>query len=197
MSKKMGVHLERVCVVPFGRGRLTNAFGGKTQIAVSDDYGHWLHGSELDFVVGHELAHAKHQHALKSVIMMGGMFAVLSAATFVMPQLPVTWRIVLSFGAILLPLTVFYALSRRHEYLADRLAVEATGEPEKGIHALINLYRRAEVPAERSSFLEWFSTHPSLWHRINAIAQFGGVPTEYLTEVQLSFKESAAADAER
>jgi len=47
MAKKMGVRLRRVCVVPFGRGHLSNAYGGLTQIAVTDDYGHWLHGSQL------------------------------------------------------------------------------------------------------------------------------------------------------
>src|SRR5437763_2673295 len=80
LSKRMGVPLKRVCVVPFGRGRLTNAYGGQTQIAVTDDYGHWLHGSQLDFVVGHELAHAKQKDAVKTLVTMAGAFFVLSAA---------------------------------------------------------------------------------------------------------------------
>src|SRR3989442_865528 len=68
MSKRMGIRLRRVCVVPFGRGRLTNAYGGWAQIAVTDDYGHWLHGSQLDFVVAHELAHVKQKDAVKTLL---------------------------------------------------------------------------------------------------------------------------------
>jgi len=87
LSKRMGVALKRVCVVPFGRGRLTNAYGGQTLIAVTDDYSHWLHGSQLDFVVGHELAHVKQKDAVKTLVTMAGMFFALSAATFFIPPL--------------------------------------------------------------------------------------------------------------
>jgi Zn-dependent protease with chaperone function len=86
ISKKMGVHLTRVSVVPFGRGRLTNAYGGLTQISVTDDYGHWLHGSELDFVIAHELAHIKNRDAVKTIATVGGMFVAIAAATYVMQR---------------------------------------------------------------------------------------------------------------
>lgn len=190
MAKRMGVRLRRVCVVPFGRGHLTNAYGGLTQIAVTDDYGHWLHGSQLDFVLCHELAHLKQKDALKTLGSIGAMFAAVSTALLVMPQLPMPWRIFFNFVAILLPLMVFYALSRGREYKADRLSVEVTGEPEMAIRALAGLYRSAEVPTQLSRFAELFSTHPGLWSRVDAIARQGGVRAEQVSEALESLVEA-------
>lgn len=192
ISKRMGVRLRRVCVVPFGRGKLTNAYGGGAQIAVTDDYGHWLHGSQLDFVIGHEVAHVKHKDAVKTLVAVASMFVAVGAATFVLPQMLVAWRVAFNFGVILVPLIAFYTLSRRHEYAADRSAVHATGEPESAIQALVNLYRYSEVPAEQSRLIELFSTHPALWRRLAAIARVGQVPPEYLSNLRADFTDTAA-----
>lgn len=194
MSKRMGVALRRVCVVPFGKGRLTNAYGGLTQIAVTDDYRHWLHGSQLDFVIAHELAHVKRKDALKTLLAGAGMFLAVAATTFVMPEMPIPWRIWFNFGVILLPLIAFYALSRHHEYLADRTAVESTGEPEIAIAALVSLYRHTEVPTEHSSVVELFSTHPDLWHRVDEIATVKRVSPEYISRIRASFAEASSSD---
>jgi heat shock protein HtpX len=194
MSKNMGVRLKKVCVVPFGRGRLTNAYGGLAEIAVTDDYGHWLRGSQLDFVIAHELAHVKQKDALKTVLAVAGIFVAVAAATFFMPQLPTPWRVVFNFVVILLPLMAFYAVSRYQEYRADRLAVEATGEPQMGILALVSLYRHTEVPAECSRFAELFSTHPELWRRVDEIARVGRVSPEFVSSVRGSFTEGATPD---
>jgi Zn-dependent protease with chaperone function len=169
---------------------LTNAYGGLTQIAVTDDYGHWLHGSQLDFVICHELAHLKQKDALKTLGSIGAIFAAVSTALLVMPQLPMPWRVFFNFVAILLPLMVFYALSRGQEYEADRLSVEVTGEPEMAIRALAGLYRSAEVPSQLSRLAELFSTHPGFWSRVDAIARQGGVRAEQVSEVLESFVEA-------
>jgi Zn-dependent protease with chaperone function len=195
LSKRMGVRLRQVCVVPSGRGRLTNAYGGWAQISVTDDYGHWLHGSQLDFVIGHELAHVKQKDALKTLLAVPGMFIVVAAVTFAMPQMPTPWRISFNFGVILLPLIGFYALSRHHEYAADRLAVELTGEPETAIGALSSLYRHAEVPSEHSNLVELFSTHPALWRRVDAIARAGQVSPEYVSAVRGAFAGAPATES--
>lgn len=173
LSKRMGIRLQRVCVVPFGRGRLTNAYGALTMIAVTDDYGHWLEGSELDFVIGHELAHVKHKHGLKKLLAAAGMFALAAALTFVLPRPTGGWRVVFNFGMILTPVMVFHLLSRRFEYAADRASLELTGEPEAASRALSNMYEHVGVPARRSRFQELFATHPNLSHRLEAIARFG------------------------
>jgi Zn-dependent protease with chaperone function len=192
MSKRMGIPIKLVCVVPSGRGRLSNAYGGRRQIAITDDYGHWLHGSQLDYVIAHELAHVKHKDAVRTLVTTAALFTTISAASVVIPQLPVSGKILFSFTVILMPLTLLYALSRRHEYAADRLAVQATKEPEMAIRALLALYRRSEVSAERHVFLEIFSTHPGLWCRINAIAKLGGLSPEHVLQARVSFKEAVA-----
>lgn len=190
MSKRMGVRLRRVCVVPFGKGRLTNAYGGGAQIAVTDDYGHWLHGSQLDFVIAHELAHVKEKDAVRNLLAAAVLYAAVATVTFFMPQMPTLWRTSFNFAVILLPLVALYALSRRHEYEADRAAVESTGEPEIAIRALVSLYRRAEVPAEHNRLVELFSTHPQLWPRVDAIAQMGRVSPDLVSNIRGSFAEA-------
>lgn len=189
LSKRMGVRLRRVCVVPFGRGRLTNAYGGLAEIAITDDYGHWLHGSELDFVVAHELAHVRKKDALKTLLTAAGIFSAITSAMFVVPHVSIAWRILLNFGVILLPLMVFYALSRHQEFSADRSAIEATGEPEIAIRALISVYRHAEVPAESNTLMDLFSTHPGLWRRVDAIARAARFSSEYVSNVRGRFSE--------
>jgi len=196
LSKRMRVPLKRVCVVPFGRGHLTNAYGGRTQIAITDDYGHWLQGSQLDFVVGHELAHAKRNDGLKAIGTMVGIYAALAATSVSLSYLSVLSlqpRFFFSFAAILFPLLVFYSLSRRHEYVADRLAVEATREPETAIRALVGLYRHAEVPAEHGRFAELFSTHPGLWRRVDAIMRQGAVSPDLVANIRQTLTDGLSA----
>lgn len=71
------------------------------------------------------------------------------------------------------PMIGFYLLSRHFEYAADRVAVEVTGEAEAAIRALSNLYQHAGVAARSGRFQELLSTHPSLSHRVEAIARLG------------------------
>jgi len=118
LSKKMGVKLEHISVVPFGRGRLTNAYGSSVGIAVTDDYGHWLHGPQLDFVIGHELAHVKHKHAVKKLLVVGSIFIFTAIVAFVMPRLPMGWKALFNFIVILAPILVLHKLSRHFEYEA-------------------------------------------------------------------------------
>lgn len=189
MSKKMGVRIRQVCVVPFGKGRLTNAYGGIRQIAVTDDYGHWLHGAQLDFVICHELAHVRQKDALRSLAIMGGLFLLVAIVLLVMPRPSMALKIFLNFAALLFPLMVFYALSRRKEYDADRLSVEATGEPAAALRALAGLYARADMPSQLNKFVELFSTHPGLTSRIGAIAKHGGISAEDALLAKLDEKD--------
>lgn len=56
LAREMGTRLKRVYIVPAGRGRMTSAFGLSHSIALTDNYGKFLHGPHLDFVIGHELS---------------------------------------------------------------------------------------------------------------------------------------------
>jgi Zn-dependent protease with chaperone function len=189
LAKRMGVRLKRVSVVPFGRGRLTNAFGGWRGIAMTDDYGHWLHGAQLDFVIGHELAHVQQKHVFKKLWLIAASLPAMAALTFAVPHLTLVWRILFNFSVILLPLFAFYFVSRRFEFAADRIAVESTRDGEAGIGALASLYRRSGVPTKSNSFEELFSTHPDLWQRMDAIAGVSRVSAECLNKVQQQFSD--------
>jgi Zn-dependent protease with chaperone function len=193
LAKRMGVNLREVCVVPFGKGRLTNAYGSSGMIAVTDDYGHWLHGPELDFVIGHELAHAKHKHGRKKLLAIAGTFAMLAAVAWALPQLPAGGRVLLRFAAIVLPLAACNFLSRQFEYAADRVAVKLTGDGEVAIRSLLNLYLRTETPPGNGRWEGLFATHPSLWERIDAIAQVCQIPGERVSKL----KQSGACAPER
>jgi Zn-dependent protease with chaperone function len=67
------------------------------------------------------------------------------------------------------PFLVFYFFSRRFEYQADRES--ASRNPEVGISSLVKLHRAVEAPFELNVLTEAFCTHPSLIHRVAAIAR--------------------------
>jgi heat shock protein HtpX len=92
--------------------------------------------------------------------------------------------IAISWG---LSVLIRFALSRTREYLADSGAVELTKNPDALISALRKIEEYPEIPdiSERVSgfFIEsptgepqtgWFSTHPSIEDRINALVRYGG-----------------------
>ena len=170
LAKSMDIHLRQVSVVPFGRGRLTNAFGGPNGIAVTDDYGHWLHGAQLDSVIAHELAHIKHNDVRKKFTAIVTFFAAPVALAFTFPGLSSTPRFLFDLAALLIPLAFYYFLMRRREYAADRVAAEFT-DPRTTSGALTSLYNHVGVPENSTPLMEAFSTHPSLKNRLRAIAK--------------------------
>ena len=66
LAKNMAIRLERLYFVPAGRGHLTNAYGLSQSIAVTDNYGRFLNGPQLDFIIGHELAHVREPQTQKA-----------------------------------------------------------------------------------------------------------------------------------
>lgn len=183
MSRRMGVSISRVSVVPFGRGRLTNAFAGASGIALTDDYGRWLHGSQLDFVIGHELAHVQLRHGIRKLtVIVGTVLPSLVLVLLLAPDSPFV-QFALRFVVVLGPLLVYYCYSRRCEYAADRAAVAAIDDGAVGIQALSSLYRHVGVPVRCSIVEEIFSTHPSALRRMAEIAVRFQVSTERIPEV--------------
>ena len=136
---------------------------------MTDDYGHWLHGAQLDFVIGHELAHVQKKHAWKGMSAIAGSVAFLMAVALALGPLASSWKVALNFTAAFVPLLAFYALSRRFEYESDRIAVDAMEQGGMAIQALTNLYSRVGFPPTSSFVGELFSTHPSLSRRIGRI----------------------------
>ncbi len=112
---------------------------------MTDNFGEYLSGPQLDFVIGHELAHVKGKHTRKqfSVILM--VFVVLVLLSAGLSLLAHDFRPIF---VLLLPaaLLTIYSISRHCEYSCDREAVEFTNDAEAGLHALVNLYRMTGSP---------------------------------------------------
>jgi len=194
LSKRMGVHLREVCVVPFGRGRLTNAYGGWRMIAITDDYGHWLAGPELDFVIGHELAHVKYKHGVKKLLGIPVIFGVAAVLMILVHRASANWAALLYFIVLVIPIAGMYLLSRCFEYVADREAVVLTGDAETALRALANLCERAGTPSRCSNFEELFASHPCVSRRINAIARVGHLPADVVSEISQGISRTAAGN---
>ena len=64
---------------------------------------------------------------------------------------------------------IFPFLSRRFEYQADLYAIKTTQQPTWFKSALWNLGGINSVPSSARWFLQIFSTHPSIEHRLNFI----------------------------
>ncbi len=141
---------------------------------------------ELVSVLAHEIGHYKKKHILKSVFISiattGLMFFVLSFflnnqeifAAFKMEQTSIYASLVF-FGFVYAPINMLFSilgsiLSRKHEYEADRFAVETFNKPEAFIDALKkltvdNLSNLTPHPAK--VFLSY--SHPPVLLRIKAI----------------------------
>jgi Zn-dependent protease with chaperone function len=175
LAKLTKTPLKRVYVVPAGRGHLTNAYGAPHTIAVTDNYGKFLTSAQLDFVIGHELGHAKAKHGRKKLLITATVIAGIALASFVMSPFLFPFRPLFDVLVVFVPILTFHFLSRRFEYAADAAGVELTRDPEAAIQALVNLHRITEAPMHCDKLTELFMTHPPLTRRASAIGVKGGI----------------------
>lgn len=183
IARKMSVNLEKVYIVPAGKGHLTNAYGLSRSIAVTDNYGKFADGAQLDFIIGHELIHVKERHGSKGLGVTIVLFFFLTLVSFILSPRPWSLRIVADLAFIFIPTLASCFVSRRFEYAADRGSVEFTADPETAIRALANLYRFTSAPIECSRTVELFMTHPSLSRRVKALACMGKVPSRRVDDL--------------
>jgi Zn-dependent protease with chaperone function len=183
MARKMGIELQRIYVVPAGRGHLTNAFAGMGSISLTDNLGQWFDRQQIDFVIAHELAHIRQKHGIKSQMQILATYTTMTLAAYWFRQYVPSIRPLLDLFIILVPLATFYFFSRRNEYEADQKAVEFTGDPKSGIRALTSLYRHNAAPTRCGRFAEVFQTHPALQRRAEAIGGAGEIPPSQIIEI--------------
>ena len=183
LARNMATRLEHVYVVPAGRGHLTNAYGLSQSIAVTDNYGRFLNGPQLDFVIGHELAHVKERHGRSKLMIVGAVYAGVALVCFNLPQMLLRFRPLLDVFVLLVPILISYYFSRRFEYAADAASVEYTHDPEAAIRALANLHRLTQVPTDCDRLSELFLTHPAFTRRARAIGELSRMPAERLSEL--------------
>jgi Zn-dependent protease with chaperone function len=183
IARKMGISLKSVCMVPAGKGHLTNAFGASNMIALTDALPKYLSERQLDSVIAHELIHVKHKHSRMGSLIIVLSFSALMLLMFKISVQIMQFRPLLDFIVVYLPMIGYYYSSRLAEFEADREAVLYTGDPETAIRALANLYQTAGVPVRCSKFCELFHTHPSLTRRVWAIARVGELPKDRVSKV--------------
>jgi Zn-dependent protease with chaperone function len=183
LAKKVGIRLDRVYVVPPGRGHLTNAFGLWRGIALTDNFGEYLSSPQLDFVIGHELAHAKGKHTRKKFSLALVLVVIFVLLALMLSHAAAPFRPIFMLIAVSAPLLAIYGLSRYFEYSCDREAVRFTSDPESGLRALVNLYRVTGSPVKCGRIVELFMTHPSLTNRLEAITRAGEIPVSRASAV--------------
>src|SRR5712691_4275003 len=172
------------------RSSKSNAFftglGKHKRIALFDTLiaGHTV--PELVAVLAHESGHYKKQHVLRttvlSIVHMGVMFFLLSVflthaglfQAFYVHQ-PSVYAGLVFFGMLYTPLALvlsigLHILSRRHEYEADRFAVNTIEEPVAMVQALktLSVHNLSNLtPHPFYVFLHY--SHPPMLQRLQAI----------------------------
>jgi Zn-dependent protease with chaperone function len=188
IAKRMGTTIRRVYIVPAGKGHLTNAFGGSGVVGVTDNWGKHFTKSELDFILGHEIAHVKFRHSRKRLLLIVATFSLLIFLCLELSRLLGIPRAFLDLAVVIVPVMILDFTSRRFEYAADREAVNLVSSVESAIRALATVYGESSVPARCSRFVELFLTHPTLAHRANAIAKNGDLTAERLDDILRTLK---------
>jgi STE24 endopeptidase len=163
-------------------------FGNFRKIVFYDTLLEKLDISEIVAVLAHEMGHFKLRHIIKiilgSAVQMGLMFYLLSlfldsktlSEAFGMDHMSI-YSSLIFFGFIYSPISMlisilFNAISRTHEYEADRYAAETTAHPENLVEALkkltvANLSNLTPHPLH--VFLHY--SHPPVLMRIKKLQQ--------------------------
>ncbi|MFC1906453.1 M48 family metallopeptidase [Chloroflexota bacterium] len=172
------------------RSTKTNAFftgfGRTKQIALFDTLISKHTIEELIAVLAHEIGHYKKKHVLWgtliSIAHTGLIFYLLSVLlgssglyqAFYMGETSI-YTGLLFFGLLYIPVEMVLAialhiLSRKHEYEADRFAVQTTGKPESLVGALEKLHSNNLSNLTPHPFYVFLNySHPTLLQRIQAI----------------------------
>jgi STE24 endopeptidase len=161
-------------------------FGKHKRVALFDTLIAQLAPSELVAVLAHEIGHYKKHHIVQGLLLrivhMGALFWLLSLflrhqglfAAFYVEQ-PSVYAGVVFFTLLYTPLELLLSIgmqifSRRHEYAADRYAVETFGQPEAMAQALqkLSVQNLSNLtPHPFYVFLHY--SHPPVLERIQAI----------------------------
>lgn len=186
---RLGIPIKQVVVMDAStRSSKGNAafagFGATQRLILFDTILHYP-PEEILSIVAHEWGHRKHHHILKQmVVSLWITLLVLVLANL----LTLSWIPAISFGlssvygqfylavAVVSPLLFFVEpltskWSRKHEFEADRYAVQALGKPEATVLSLKRLIRdNLSNINPHPLYSAWFYSHPSPVERIRAIS---------------------------
>jgi STE24 endopeptidase len=160
----------------------------RPRIVLFDTFLAQTNADEAAAVLAHEIGHFKRSHVkLRLLASLAGTFAMLwilsrlvpwrpfyAAFGFPAPSLHAAAAIVtLVGGAFLFWMTPLASwVSRRHEYEADRFAIELSGQPEALASSLVRLHASNLTNVDPHPwFSAWHYSHPVLADRLAAIAR--------------------------
>ena len=177
-ARMLGFRDVRIYCVPWTRFKTANAFqmgGALNYYVYATDYLlDNLSPDETDFVILHELFHARKKHILKLII-FASLIPFLLMATKLIPfglignplvEIIAVLSYTLSVPG-LLPLLLAY-MGRRFETEADLYAVKFSGKPAAASSALKKLSELNMIPASYGKY-RLLKTHPSVEERIKRI----------------------------
>lgn len=137
---------------------------------------------EVRVIVAHEIGHHRNGHPrrqfLLSLIVVFGLIGIWWVLTDYLDRnfrLPAEAKALMNsplFAIFILPLLRGLLMGRdqrKQEEMADRFAVEVTGDPDLVIHTLTKIHTLDATPHELKPSDEIISSHPSLKNRIVAI----------------------------
>jgi Zn-dependent protease with chaperone function len=168
LAREQDIRISRVCVVPVGKGHLTNAYGAPRMIAVTENYSRF-NAAQLDFIICHELVHARRWHGVKNLLAAPIVIVLLAFAALLLPHQVLGQRLFFDQCVIFLPILFSCAVSRHFEFAADAGSVRWTKDVEAASDALRKVCAAAQIPEGRSMPIELFATHPNLIRRLSAI----------------------------
>jgi Zn-dependent protease with chaperone function len=134
--------------------------------------------AEISAVFAHEVAHLEHYNRRRLLVSQAASVALAAALVYLAAwDAPGSMLWMLLFPVLIgVTLAVRLSKNKKHELGCDRRAVELCGDADAVCSALKRLHQLSFLPLRLSSTDERASTHPSLIHRIEAIAQVAPAP---------------------
>ncbi len=131
----------------------------------------------------HELGHVQGHHTRKRILVLACVVAVISSLSLGVTPASSPYRAMFMTLSLIAILLVNSYTSRRYEYACDQKAAEFKQNPQSVIRALVALYKKTNSLVTCSRIVELFESHPSLIHRVEAIAEFSGLHSEKVSEL--------------
>jgi heat shock protein HtpX len=183
LASQLRVNLRQIYLLPPSKSRIANAFARSGRSILLTHYLlSQLTRREVDSVVGHELAHIKHDHPrLLGFSLMGGYAAVAFPYFVFSPA--AQWKPLFDLFFVAIPLLTYYFVARRFEFTADATAVRVTGDPEAMITCLAKIYRLNSLPLQWDKWSEKLLTHPSTVRRAHAIARMANLSNDRVAQL--------------
>lgn len=190
LAERVGVKVETVQVMKVSQkssrmNAMVTGLGATKRVILYDTLLNQMKPDEVDVVIVHELAHAKHNDVMTGWFLSAGLtFGTLGAGSWLLRRSVGLEPLGLSsphaargFAVVILLLSltdtltspVQYWASRRMEVRADQLALEMTQQPRAFISSFLKLAKGNPGDVDPPPVVEFLThSHPSVMNRIRA-----------------------------